>query len=95
MSKPALLATLIALSTSFALAPVARAEATDDQRAAMKQKWESMTPEERAAAKEKMKAKWESMTPEEKKDFAQKHPQAARMAARHREGAASAPATTK
>ena len=53
---------------------------------------QNMTPEEKAAAKEKARAKWESMTPEEqaaaKKRFAERHPKAAKRA---QEKAASGP----
>jgi len=94
MNKPLVAAALLALAANLMLTPAARA-AGDDQRAAMKQKWESMTPEEKAAAKEKAKAKWESMTPEQqeaaKKRFAEKRPRAAaRMAEKHSGAAASA-----
>lgn len=87
---------LFALAAGLAFTPLARA-AGDEQRAAMKDKWESMTPEQKAAAKEKAKAKWDAKTPEEqaaaKKRFAENHPRAAaRMAEKHKEGAASAPA---
>lgn len=54
--------------------------ATAEHRAAAKQRWESMTPEQKAAVKEKAKTKWEAMTPEEqaaaKKRFSEKHPRA-------------------
>ena len=96
MNKP-LIAALIAAAATVALGPVAHA-ATDVQRAAAKQKFESMTPEEKAAAKEKMKAKWDAMTPEQqaeaKKHFAARHPgAAARMAEKQTE--TQAPAAPK
>ncbi len=88
-------ALLLALAAGLAVAPLARAAATDEQRAAMKQKWDSMTPEQKAAAKEKAKAKWESMTPEEqaaaKKRFAERHPRAAARMAEKAHAGASAP----
>lgn len=89
--KKMILATLVALSASLGLAGVARA--ADDAPAA-KQKWASMSPEEKAAAKEKAKANWDAKTPEEqaaaKKQFAEKHPKAAaKMAEKKKEEAAT------
>ncbi|MCK7493957.1 MAG: hypothetical protein MZW92_23830 [Comamonadaceae bacterium] len=50
----------------------------------MREKLQNMTPEEKAAAKEKARAKWEAMTPEQqaaaKKRFAERHPKAAERA---------------
>lgn len=91
MKKTTLTALVLA---AFAAATFAPAHAAGDgQRAAAKEKWDSMTPEQKAAAKEKAKEKWESMTPEEqaaaKKRFAERHPKAA---ARMADKAASAPA---
>lgn len=38
----------------------------EERRAAMKEKWEAMTPEQKEAHKAEKKAKWEAMSPEEK-----------------------------
>lgn len=79
------LTTLLAAAT-LALTALASAHATEasDKREARREKLQNMTPEERAAAKEKAKAKWDSMTPEQqaaaKKRFAEKHPRAAERA---------------
>jgi hypothetical protein len=95
---PKLLTTALAAAVvgSIAFAPLARAEASAEQRAAAKAKWDAMTPEQREAAKTKAKARWESMTPEEqaaaKKRFAEKHPAAAARMAGQQHPAASAPA---
>jgi predicted Fe-S protein YdhL (DUF1289 family) len=51
----------------------------------MREHRQSVTPEERAAARERMKARWESMTPEER-EAAKK-----RLAERRAERGASAP----
>ncbi|HRP27576.1 MAG TPA: hypothetical protein PLG77_03995 [Burkholderiaceae bacterium] len=59
-----------------ALAPVHAA--TDAQKKAAVEKWQEKTPEEKAAAEAKMKAKYDAMTPDEKKEFAAKHPRAAK-----------------
>lgn len=86
------LTTLIAAATLglTALAP-AHAMSQGEKREAMREKFQNMTPEEKAAAKEKAKAKWDAMTPEQqaaaKKRFAEKHPKAAEKA---KEKAASA-----
>ena len=93
--KKTLIAALVALSTGLlALAPVHAA--TDEQREAMKEKWQKMTPQEKAAAKEKMKAKYEAMTPEQqaaaKKRFAGQHPMAAEKAEAKTTTPAPAPA---
>jgi hypothetical protein len=73
--------------------PALAAPPTPEQRQAMKEKWDSMTPEQQEAAKERMRKKWESMTPEQreaaKKRFAERNPGAA---ARLADKAASAPA---
>ena len=84
-------ALLVAGSSTVALAQPAAG--------AMREKVKNMTPEEKAAAKEKMRAKWESMSPEEKaaakKRFAEKRPEAAKRmkerAAEKSGAAASAP----
>jgi hypothetical protein len=58
--------------------------ASDARREAIKERFQNMTPEEKAAAKEKARAKWDAMTPEQqaaaKKRFAEKHPDAAKAA---------------
>ena len=82
--KKTLFAALLALSTGLlVVAPVHAA--TDAQKEAMREKWQKMTPEEKAEAKGKMKAKYDAMTPEQqaaaKKKFADKHPKAAADAA--------------
>ncbi|MFY9510771.1 MAG: DUF3106 domain-containing protein [Rubrivivax sp.] len=91
MKKP-LIAALVAAVAALSLAPAAHALGAGQE--AAKKKWDSMTPEEQAAAKEKAKAKWDSMTPEEqaaaKKRFAEKRPRAAKKMAEKEAGAASA-----
>ncbi|MFN7725303.1 MAG: DUF3106 domain-containing protein [Rubrivivax sp.] len=84
--------TLIVTAALLALAgPLAHASPDADRRAAAKEKWDKMTPEQKAAAKEKMKERWDNMTPEQqaaaKKRMAERHPRAAE---RRAEGAASA-----
>ncbi len=90
--KKLIVTTLLALTAGFSLATVAQA-ATAEQKAEMKQKWASMTPEQKAAAKEKANAKWDSMSPEEqaaaKQKFAAKHPRAAAKAAEKQKAAAA------
>lgn len=58
----------------------------------LREKWASMTPEQKAAAK----ARWEAKTPAEKAEakrrFAAQHPQAAARMAERQKDAASAPA---
>ena len=81
--KKTLIAALVALSTGlFASAPVHAA--TEEHREAMKEKWQNMTPGEKAAAKEKMRARYDAMPPEQqaaaKKRFAERHPMAAEKA---------------
>jgi len=91
--KKLIMATLVAATTlgaGLTLVSTAHA-ATDEQKAAAKQKWESMTPEEKAAAKEQAKAKWDSMTPEEQAAAKKKHPRAAKMAEKKKEEAAATP----
>ena len=78
--KKTLIAALAALSTGlFALFPVHAA--TEAQREAMKEKWQKMTPEEKAVTKEKLKARYDAMTPEQhagvKNRFAQRPSMAA------------------
>jgi hypothetical protein len=83
---------LAALMLTLAGGAFAQPAATPEQREAMREKMKNMTPEEKAAAKEKAKAKWDAMTPEEqaaaKKRFAERHPKAAE---RMKDKAASAP----
>ena len=89
-----LLAAIIAMATGLvAVAPAHATEMTDAQKQAATEKWQNMTPDERAAAKAKAKARYDAMTPEQqaaaKKKFAENHPEAAaKMAAKQ---AASAP----
>lgn len=69
--------------------------ATAERKAAARQKWESMTPEQKTEAKQKIKVRWESMTPEEqaaaKKRFGERHPRAAaKLAEKHKEAASAA-----
>lgn len=63
---------------------------------AVRERLQSMTPEQRAAAREKMRERWEAMTPAQreaaKKRFAERHPDAGQRAARRQQGA-PAPAT--
>ncbi len=84
-----LLAAMLVAGTSTAA--FAQAATPAEKREAVREKIQNMTPEEKAAAKEKAKAKWDSMTPEEqaaaKKRFAERHPKAAQRA---QEKAASA-----
>ncbi len=90
--KTTLLAALAVVIGSVGFTPHAQT-ATPEQRAAMKAKYDAMTPEEKAAAKEKAKAKWDAMSPEEqaaaKKKFAEKHPRAAAKAAEKQKDAAA------
>jgi len=73
---------LTALSTALPFAALAQAMTPAEQQRhdAARAKWQSMTPEEQAAAKEKAKAHWDAKTPEEqeaaKKRFAERHPNA-------------------
>lgn len=71
---------IAAVAAGLAIGAVAQT-AAPEKRAAARQKWESMTPEQKAEAKQKMKARWESMTPEQqaaaKKRFGERHPPAA------------------
>jgi predicted Fe-S protein YdhL (DUF1289 family) len=82
---------LLALASGFS-----HAAPDAERRAAAKEKWESMTPEQKAAAKEKMKERWDSMTPEQqaaaKKRMAERHP---RAAGRHADNAAPAASAAK
>jgi len=77
-----LIALLTALSTALPLAVLAQAMTPAEQQRhdAARAKWQSMTPEQQAAAKEKAKANWDAKTPEEqeaaKKRFAERHPNA-------------------
>ena len=80
---PRILAVLLTvLSTALPLAALAQAMTPAEQQRhdAARAKWQSMTPEEQAAAKEKAKAHWDAKTPEEqeaaKKRFAERHPNA-------------------
>jgi hypothetical protein len=75
-------------------AGTAAASPSPERRAAMKEKWDAMTPEQKAAAKDKARQKWDAMTPEQqaaaKQRFAEKHPRAAARMADKRQQAASA-----
>jgi uncharacterized Zn finger protein (UPF0148 family) len=86
-----LAALFAALVVGVSAAAPAYAATPAEKREAVREKLADMTPEEKAAAKEKAKAKWDAMTPEEqaaaKKRFAEKHPKAAEKA---QEKAASA-----
>lgn len=91
-SLTALFAALLVAGT----ATVALAQPAQPNREALRERMKNMTPEEKAAAKEKMRAKWASMSPEEqaaaKKRFAERHPDGAkRLKERAADGAASAP----
>ena len=83
-----------ALVAAFATTSVF-AQATDAQKQAAAEKWKQMTPEEQAAAKAKAKAKWDAMTPEEqaaaKKQYAEKHPRAAKRMEAKQAASAAAP----
>ena len=85
--KKTLLATLIAVVAGLGLASLAHA-ATDEQRAAVKEKWAAKTPEEQAAAKAQAKAKWNAMTPEQQAAAKKNHPRMARRAAKQEAEAA-------
>lgn len=54
-------------------------------KAELREKWESMTPEQKASARAAAKEKWDSMTPEQqaaaKQRFSERHPRAAARAA--------------
>lgn len=84
--------TILLAATVLAATATAQAQVPNERREAMREKMKNMTPEEKAAAKEKARAKWESMTPEQqaaaKKRFAERHPGAAEKL---KEKAASAP----
>ena len=84
--------TILLAATVLAATATAQAQVPHERREAMREKMKNMTPEEKAAAKERARAKWESMTPEEqaaaKKRFAERHPGAAEKL---KESAASAP----
>jgi hypothetical protein len=91
-ARPLLAALVITLAGGAAFAQ----PASTDRREAVREKLQNMTPEERAAAKEKARAKWEAMTPEQqaaaKKRFAERHPKAAKRAQdKAASAAASAP----
>jgi hypothetical protein len=81
--------TVAVASALVCLASVAMAQSTDPPRApAAKERWESMSEADKAAARERLKSRWESMTPEQKaaakKRFTERHPEAAaRLAARN------------
>ena len=84
MTRTLLAASIAAVMAALPLAGLA--QGVDSQRRdAARAKWESMTPEEQAAAKAKARSKWESMSPEEqaaaKKRFAERNPGAASRAA--------------
>jgi Protein of unknown function (DUF3106) len=77
---------LVLLTTALTALPLAAAAqaatpAEQQRHDAAKAKWQSMTPEQQAAAKEKAKAKWDAKTPEEqaaaKERFSERHPGAA------------------
>ncbi|MGC4075579.1 MAG: DUF3106 domain-containing protein [Rubrivivax sp.] len=75
----------LALAVAATLSASAFAQsANPDRREAMKQKWESMTPEQQAQAREKMRQRWESMTPEQR--------EAAKKRLAERRGGHAAPA---
>lgn len=89
-SMTALLSTLAA---GLLLASAVHAE-PEDRRAAMKERFANMTPEQKAAAKEKMRKRWESMTPEQqaaaKQRFKERHPDGGRrMIERQQDGEAA------
>lgn len=92
--KKSLIATLAAVIASLGFAAGAQT-ATPDQKAANKARWDAMTPEQKAEARQKAKAKWDTMTPDEqaaaKKRFHEKHPHAAaKMAEKQKDAAAAA-----
>lgn len=88
---------LFATATSLAVATIgAHAQtATTVPATTASERLKSMSPEERAAAKEKAKARWDSMSPEEqeaaKKRFAEKRPRLAERMAKKQGSAASSP----
>ena len=90
MSRTLLVASIAAVMAALPLAGVAQT-ADKERREAARARWESMSPEEKEAAKAKARAKWDSMSPEEqaaaKKRFAERHP----AGAQRRAGAAAAP----
>jgi hypothetical protein len=96
MKRIFLAASIAAVMTALPLAGAAQ-NADTDRRAAARAKWESMSPEEKEAAKAKARARWDSMSPEEqaaaKKRFAERHPAAAQRRAGAAGPAPAAPAS--
>ncbi|MBK1614038.1 hypothetical protein CKO44_11225 [Rubrivivax gelatinosus] len=83
---PALLLAVAATAASAAFAQ----GATPERREALKEKWESMTPEQQAQAREKLRQRWQQMTPEERE--AAKKRMGERRGGARGPAAASAPA---
>jgi hypothetical protein len=88
LHRPLLAAIALALAGH-----AAHAQSPAEQREAVRERIQNMTPEEKTAAKEKARARWEAMTPEEqaaaKKRFAERHPKAAERAKDKAAGAAA------
>jgi predicted Fe-S protein YdhL (DUF1289 family) len=92
MTRLLLAASLAAVMAAMPLTGFAQT-GDKERREAARAKWESMSPEEKEAAKAKARERWDSMSPEEqaaaKKRFAERHP----AAGQRRAGAATAPGT--
>jgi len=95
MTRLLLAASIAAVMAALPLTGAAQT-ADKERREAARAKWESMSPEEKEAAKAKARAKWDSMSPEEqaeaKKRFAERHPGAAQRRAGAAPAAGTAPA---
>ena len=95
MTRLLLAASIAAVMAALPLAGAAQT-ADKERREAARAKWDSMSPEEKEAAKAKAKAKWDTMSPEEqaaaKKRFGERHPQAAQRRAGAAPPAGTAPA---
>jgi hypothetical protein len=86
--KKFVLGSLVALAVGALSAPVAMA-ATDAQKEAVKEKWQSMTPEQQAEKKAALKARYDAMTPEQQEALKK------RLRDRRHNAAASASAAAK
>lgn len=95
---------MFVLAVAAAWPLLAPAQAPDaERREALREKWQSMTPEQRAAAREKLRERREAMTPQQQADARERRQERVeRMTPEQREqlrqrlaerrGAASAPA---
>lgn len=84
-------ALIVALAASLSTGAFAQS-AGSERREAMKEKWESMTPEQQAQARDKMRQRWQQMTPEERE--AAKKRLAGRRGAKADAAPAAAPAAS-